>query len=179
MKLANHLSADRIGGLVWVTFGAAVIYGSWVMDRLDSLKIPPATVPGLVPGLLGAGLVIFGLILMMRPAGTVIETPSFVEVAPDATAPESDPAEDSFAWKRLLLSWAICMTYGGLLLGRGIHYWILTAAFLLLHFLLFDETSRVPAHPDRNRIILAALLAPTIATVVTLVFQYVFLVRLP
>ena len=49
MKLANHLSADRIGGLVWVIFGAAVVYGSWVMDRLDSLKIPPATVPGLVP----------------------------------------------------------------------------------------------------------------------------------
>jgi putative tricarboxylic transport membrane protein len=179
MKLANHLSADRIGGLIWVTFGAAVIYGSWVMDQLDSLKIPPATVPGLVPGLLGAGLLIFGLILMMRPVGTIVETSSFAEIAPDATAPESDASEQEFAWNRLSLSWTICMTYGGLLLGRGIHYWILTAAFLLLHFLLLDETDRVPAHPDRSRIILAALLAPVIATVVTLIFQYVFLVRLP
>jgi hypothetical protein len=179
MKLANHLSADRIGGLVWVTFGAAVIYGSWVMDRLDSLKIPPATVPGLVPGLLGAGLVIFGLILMMRPVGAVIETSSFIEIAPDATAPEATESEDDFAWKRLFLSWTVCMTYGGLLLGRGIPYWLLTAVFLLLHFLLLDETTRVPAHPDRNRVILAALLAPAIAIVVSLVFQYIFLVRLP
>jgi hypothetical protein len=179
MKLAHHLSADRLGGLIWVTFGAAVIYGSWVMDRLDSLKIPPATVPGLVPGLLGAGLLIFGLILMMRPVGTIVETSSFSEAAPDLTAPESDASEQEFAWNRLFLSWAICMTYGSLLLGRGIHYWMLTAAFLLLHFLLLDETDRVPARPDRHRIILAALLAPVIATVVTLIFQYVFLVRLP
>ena len=175
MKLANHLSADRIGGLVWVIFGAAVVYGSWVMDRLDSLKIPAATVPGLVPGLLGAGLVLFGLILAIRPVGRVVETQSFVEEMPK----EAPAAAGDFAWKRLLLSWAICMTYGGLLLGCGLHYWVLTACFLLLHLLVLDETDRVPAHPDLRRIITAAILAPAIATVVTLVFQYVFLVRLP
>ena len=174
MKLANHLSADRIGGLVWAIFGAAVVYGSWAMDRLDSLKIPPATVPGLVPGLLGAGLIVFGFILAIRPVGQVVETQSFVAEMPKAGAAAGD-----FAWKRLFLSWAICMTYGGLLLGRGLHYWVLTACFLLLHLLVLDETDRVPAHPDTRRVITAAILAPAIATIVTLVFQYVFLVRLP
>ena len=71
------------------------------------------------------------------------------------------------------------MTYGGLLLGRGLHYWVLTAAFLLLHILLLDETDRVPAQPDLRRVIIAAILAPAIATIVTLVFQHIFLVRLP
>jgi hypothetical protein len=174
MKLANHLSADRIGGLVWAAFGAAVVYGSWVMDRLDSLKIPPATVPGLVPGLLGAGLIAFGLILVFRREDAALETVSFV-----AAPKEAAHSPDDFSWKRLALSWAICMTYGGLLLGRGVHYWILTAGFLLLHVLLLDENDRVPARPDLRRVIIAAILAPAIATVVTLVFQYIFLVRLP
>lgn len=173
MKLANHLSADRVGGLVWAAFGAAVVYGSWVMDRLDSLKIPPATVPGLVPGLLGAGLIALGLILVFRRVDAPIETATFAAPEPAAAAPED------FAWQRLMLSWVLCITYGGLLLGHGIHYWILTAAFLLLHFLLLDETERVPARPDLRRLILAGLLAPAIATLVTLVFQYIFLVRLP
>ncbi len=176
MKFANHLSADRIGGLIWVTFGAAVVYGSWAMDRLDSLKIPPATVPGLVPGLLGAGLITFGLFLTLRRPDAAIETSSFAIPAPE---PAAALAADDFAWKRLGLSWVLCMAYGGLLLGRGVHYWILTSGFLLLHFLLLDENERVPAHPDLRRLLLAALLAPVIATVVTLVFQYVFLVRLP
>lgn len=176
MKLVNHLSADRVGGLVWTIFGAAVVYGSWAMDRLDSLKIPPATVPGLVPGLLGAGLIAFGLILLFRRTDATPETVSFI-AAPKEAAHSHSP--DDFSWMRLGLSWAICMTYGGLLLGRGVHYWILTACFLLAHILLLDETDRVPARPDMRRVIIAAILAPAIATLVTLVFQHVFLVRLP
>lgn len=177
MKATHFLSADRIGGLIWVTFGVAVIYGSWVMDRLDSLKIPPSTVPGLVPGLLGIGIVVFGLILTLRRPDAAVETASFAEPAAEPAA-AADDSED-FDWRRLVLSWILCATYGGVLLGHGVHYWILTVAFLLLHFLLLDETDRVPARPDPKRLILAALLAPTIATVVTLVFQYIFLVRLP
>ena len=45
---------------IWIVFGSAVVYGSWTMDRLESLGIPPSTAPGLVPGLLGIGIVIFG-----------------------------------------------------------------------------------------------------------------------
>jgi hypothetical protein len=134
-------------------------------------------VPGLVPGLLGAGLIVFGLILALRPIDAVIETQSFVEPSPEPEA--AVDTHDEFAWKRLGLSWLLCITYGGLLLGHGVHYWILTCAFLVLHMLLLDETESVPARPDKPRLILVALLDPVIATVVTLVFQYVFLVRLP
>ena len=63
---ARRLTADRIGGLIWFVFGAAVVYGSWTMDRLESLSIPPATAPGVVPGLLGIGIIVFGLILLLR-----------------------------------------------------------------------------------------------------------------
>ena len=79
MALPKTLSADRIGGLIWIVFGGAVIYGSWTMDRLQSLGIPPSTAPGVVPGLLGIGIVIFGLILILRRDTT--SAPAFSEIA--------------------------------------------------------------------------------------------------
>ena len=52
------MSADRVGGtLSGVVFGAAIVYGSWTMDRLESLKIPLSTAPGVVPGVLGIGII--------------------------------------------------------------------------------------------------------------------------
>ena len=82
-------------------------------------------------------------------------------------------------WKRSALSAVLCLTYGGALLGSGIPYWRLTTAFLFLHIVLLDETTDVPARLNLRRIVTAAILAPAFATAVTLIFQYIFLVRLP
>jgi hypothetical protein len=175
--LLGRLSADRIGGLIWVVFGAAIIYGSWVMDRLESLKIPPATAPGVVPGLLGIGIVIFGMILVLRRNEAAQQAAGVSFAAADG--PEAPATEESLHLKRILVSWALCAAYGGLLLGRGIPYWPLTAAFLFLHILLLDDEGDVPAKLSVHRTIVAAILALAVSTVVALVFRYIFLVRLP
>jgi hypothetical protein len=86
---------------------------------------------------------------------------------------------EEFDWKRVALSWLLCVTYGGVLLGGGLPYWALTACFLFLHILLLDETDRVPASPTLHRLAIAAIVAPAVATVVMLTFQCIFLVRLP
>jgi Tripartite tricarboxylate transporter TctB family len=170
------LTADRIGGLIWIVFGAAVIYGSWMMDRLETLGIPPSTAPGVVPGLLGAFIIVFGLVLVVRR--DAVSTPAFAEA--DVAAPaEAQPEESDFHWKRAALSAFLCLAYGGALLGSGIPYWLLTTAFLFLHIVLLDETTDVPARFDLRRAVTAAILAPAFATAVTLIFQYIFLVRLP
>jgi hypothetical protein len=168
----TRFSADRIGGLIWFVLGAAIIYGSWTMDRLEQLNIPPATAPGVVPGLLGLGIMAFALVLILRRGRAAI-----VEFSGSEPAPQAD--EGGFHWKRLALSAFLCLTYGGMLLGHGVHYWILTAGFLFLHLLLFDESEEVPARPTLRRFVLAAALALAVSTVVTLVFQHIFLVRLP
>jgi hypothetical protein len=180
MQWTKAVSADRIGGLIWVAFGGAVVYGSWAMDRLQSLGIPPATAPGVVPGLLGIAFIIFGMILFLRrePAATAA---SEIAVPAEPAAPADVPVAptDELHWKRAALSWALCMIYGAVLLGRGLPYWVLTAAFLFLHILLLDETESVPASPTLRRLATAAVIAPVVATVVMLVFQHIFLVRLP
>ena len=146
MVLMRSLSADRIGGLIWIVFGAAVIYGSWTMDRLQSLGIPPSTAPGVVPGLLGIGIILFGLVLVLRREAA--GAPAFAE-AEGAAPAEAAPAESDFHWKRAALSAFLCLTYGGALLGSGVPYWLLTTAFLFLHIVLLDETTDVPARLDR------------------------------
>jgi putative tricarboxylic transport membrane protein len=177
MDTARLPSADRVGGLIWFVFGAAIVYGSWTMDRLESQNIPPVTAPGLVPGLLGAGIMAFALVLLLRSDAALTASPA---TPADTTADQPAPApEQAFHWKRVAISLLLCLTYGALLLGRGVHYGILTAAFLFLHIVLLDETEQVPARVAWRRLVTAAIMAPTVATVVTLVFQHVFLVRLP
>jgi len=181
MPLTKLLSADRIGGLIWVAFGIAVVYGAWAMDRLESLGIPLATAPGVVPGLLGIAFIIFGSILLVRHEPGAGDIP---EPAIPASAAAADPVAatahgDEFDWRRVALSWLLCVTYGGVLLGGGLPYWALTACFLFLHILLLDETDRVPASPTLRRLGIAALVSPTVATVVMLTFERIFLVRLP
>jgi hypothetical protein len=173
MQSRKLLTSDRIQGLVWFAFGAAVLYGSWVMDRLESLKIPAATAPGVPTGLLGVSFMAFALVLLFRR-----------EFKPDAAEAALQPAAESthdtsFEWRRLALSWVLCMSYAGVLLGRGLPYWLLTTVFLFLHVLLLDETDHVPARPTLRRLILAAILAPAVAMTATFVFQRLFLVRLP
>jgi hypothetical protein len=177
MPMAQTISADRVGGVIWIVFGAAVIYGSWMMDRLESLGIPPATAPGVVPGLLGIGIMIFGLVLAVRRSPT--DRAAAASAGPTVAEVEPAPHTDEFHWKRVLLSWMLCMTYGGVLLGSGVHYWVLTASFLFLHVLLLDETERIPARPTSRRLVLAGMLAPAAATAVMLAFERIFLVRLP
>ena len=177
MALLRILSADRIGGLIWIVFGGAVIYGSWTMDRLQSLGIPPSTAPGVVPGLLGFGIVIFGLILILRRE--IANAPALSEIPETAVPAEAAPSAGEFHWKRAALSGFLCLTYGGALLGSGIPYWLLTMAFLFLHIVLLDETADVPARLSARRLITAAIIAPAFAITVALVFQYIFLVRLP
>jgi len=112
----RSLSTDRIGGLIWIVFGGAVVYGSWTMDRLQSLGIPPSTAPGVVPGLLGLGIILFGLILVIRREGRPVASFAHEHGLPaEAAAPDAD----EFHWKRAALSGVLCLTYGGALLGRG------------------------------------------------------------
>ena len=177
MHTARLLSADRIGGLIWFVFGAAIVYGSWVMDRLESQNIPPVTAPGLVPGLLGAGIIAFALVLLLRSdAAAPNASAASADVGAEGAVPAQEPPVH---WKRAILSLALCLAYGAVLLGSGVHYGVLTAGFLFLHILLIDETEDVPARLTGRRLVTAAIIAPTVATVVALVFQHVFLVRLP
>jgi hypothetical protein len=153
--------------LGWIAFGAAVLVGSWRMDRLESLHINPWSAPGLMPGVLGALMLLFGAALWLR------------ERAP-ATPAERD-ASPGVSPRRATLALVLCVAFAAGLLGRGLPFWLTTAAFLFVAILAFrlldrDAESRAPL----ARVALStAAIALAAALVIGQVFENVFLVRLP
>ena len=170
------LPVERIGGMVWVLFGAVVFYASWTMDRLESQGVAPITAPGLLPGLLGLGMIGFGLVLLLRRgAGPHGEAHGHFGIQAETAA----PPEPGLDWRRLGLSWLLSVAFAGVFLGRGLPFWLLAAVFMFLHLVLLEDDDRRAARPLARRLAFAALVAGGTAAAVTLIFQELFLIRLP
>lgn len=163
------MNGDRIAGVIWFVFGAAVFYGSWTMDRLASQNINPLTAPGLLPGLLGLGMMVMALVLISRRS--IGRATSVMGVTPAEEAGTN--------WKRLLASWTLCVAFAGILLGRGLPFWLLAAGFVFVHILVLEERHRIEGRSFLRRFIEAAVIAAATSAVVTYLFQNLFLIRLP
>ena len=159
-------TADLVWSVVWVAIGAAIFFGGYTMDRLQAQNINPYTAPGLVPAALGVGIFALGVLLLLR------------SVRRHGDAPAGAGAADA-SWRRLLLAAALCIAYAAGLIGRGLPFWLATALFVFVTILVFrwDEL-RATGRLGRGAAVAAACAIGTAAGV-TLVFQELFLVRLP
>lgn len=155
------LPADRVFGLGWTLLGLAMIVESWRMDRLEQQHINPYTVPGLVPGLLGVVLVAFGIVLAAR------------------RAPPAEAAHGVAEPWRVGLALVLCLGFAGGLVGSGLPFWAAAFAFLFLAILLFEWPERRAAGTLARGAAQAAAIAGCAAALISVVFQEVFLVRLP
>lgn len=160
--------AEFAFSLGWVAFGAAVLAGSWRMDRLEALHINPWSAPGLMPGVLGALMMLFGAALGMRAlAQGALRAPE------DAVSASSAP--------RVVLALVLCGGYAAGLLGHGLPFWLTSAAFMFAAIIAFrwldrDAESR---HSLPRLAMQTALIAFLASIAVSLLFEKVFLVRLP
>jgi len=153
---------DRLFGAGWFAFGAAVLVASWRMDRLEGLHINPWSVPGLLPGLLGALMMLFGAALFLRGPG-----------ANGGTKPSGAG--------RTWLALVFCVGFAAGLLGHGLPFWLTAAGFMFVAILSFRWLDR-EADPTGSlgRLALeSAAIAITASVAISLLFQEVFLVRLP
>jgi len=155
--------ADLVWSLIWIAFGAAVLYGAWTMDRLQALHINPYTAPGLVPGFLGLGLIGLGLALLVRSLG----------------AAGDSGADVRLITPRLLLAAGLCVAYAVGLVGRGLPFWLTTALFVFVSIAAFRWPEHWASGTVGRGLIAALLCAAGTAAGVTLVFPETFLLRLP
>jgi hypothetical protein len=163
--------ADLYWSLAWIAIGVAIFAGGFTMDRLERQNINPYTAPGLVPALLGVGIAILGAILLARS----------VRRGGLAAGAETRPRADR---GRLAAALALCLVYAGGLVGRtlfGLHvpFWLATALFVFVAIVAFEWRDRRARGELGRGIAVAAACAIGTAAGVTLVFQEVFLVRLP
>jgi putative tricarboxylic transport membrane protein len=156
--------ADLIMGMVFALLGLAVAWASLDMPRFAERNVNPYTAPGLVPGVLGAIIMVLGTVLLVRAAmaGGWRLAGRLGDGGPGA--------------QRLLLALVLCLGYAAGLVGK-IPFWLATFLFVSLFVVLFEW----PQGKDRRwrRLAIAVVYGALVSAAVTLVFQYLFLVRLP
>jgi hypothetical protein len=163
--------ADLYDAIGWIVLGLVIVILSLHMDRLEDRHINPLTIPGLVPGLLGAGMVIVGAILGLR---------SWARGALHGTLPAATENQRKRRF-RVFLAVLLCCGYSVVLIGHGLPFWVASWIYVTCSILVFD---RISSDPEKRRIGLPglgkALLIGILSSVaVWLVFERLFLVRLP
>jgi xanthine/uracil permease len=159
--------ADLYAALAWIVFGAAIAIGAWNMDRLEHRHINQFEVPGLVPGVLGAVIFLLGLVLAVRSIRRGALQP--------ATA--AQPHEGR---RRMAAVFTLTLVYALVLVGHGLPFWLATFAFVTGFILVFDAERQAGLERGRAAQALRAVVyGACTSAIVTLVFEQVFLVRLP
>jgi putative tricarboxylic transport membrane protein len=121
-------------------------------------------VPGLVPGALGSIILALGTALLMRAARAGGWRLAGLRV-------EGGPGT-----QRLVLALVLCLGYAAGLVGR-IPFWLATFLFVTAFVVLLEWAQA--KGPRWRRLLIAAVYGAAVSAAVTLVFQEVFLVRLP
>jgi len=153
------LKSDTVQGAFWIAVGGAIFYASWTMDRLANLGVKPFSAPGLLPGILGVFIVLLGIAMLLRG--------------------KRQGLAEAIEWRRLALPIGLCLGFAAGLVGRGLPFWLAAWVFVavMIWTLQFKER-RVKRELGRLAAISLSIgLAASAA--ITLVFQEVFLIRLP
>jgi hypothetical protein len=162
--------SELIQGGGWIALGGAVLIGSLCMDRLESQNINPYTVPGLLPGLLGIAMMLLGTLLALR---------SWRRGA--LARPRHRFAFDAAVARRVALIIALCVTFGVILVGHGLPFWLAAAIFVSVAIVTLQRPQRLAVGEKLGlrRLAIAAIIGLGAGGIITLIFQQVFLVRLP
>ncbi|MCC5982815.1 MAG: tripartite tricarboxylate transporter TctB family protein [Rhodobacteraceae bacterium] len=166
---AHMVRADLLTGVVLLVLGVAVVWMSWEMPRLEVRRIHPATVPGLVPGLLGIALALCGAILAARS----------VRVAGDGAGWRRFGAGFVTSQAaRVAVTMALALGYALVLVG-WLPFWAASAVFVFVFIVLFERVFAPSPHPLWRTALTAAVQAVIVGVAVSVVFETGFLVRLP
>lgn len=157
---------DLVTSLLLIVLGAGVLTESLRMPRYENLGVNPYTVPGIVPGVLGVVLALFGAIMLVR----TLRTRGAAQAAPPPSA-EAHPV-------RLALAIAVTLGYGFVLVGWLPFRWA-TFLFVTGFIVLFESRARPRRHAITRIVAFAVLEGALVALAVGFVFERIFLVRLP
>lgn len=162
--------AELIQAWGWIALGVATLVGAFRMDRLESQHINPYTVPGLLPGLLGIAMIVLGSLLALRSWRR------------GALGAQRVPFRlDTPEHRRIALVLALCLTFGIGLVGHGLPFWLAAAIFVSVAIVALQLPQRRAAGEriGFRRVAIATVIGLCAGGAITLVFQQLFLVRLP
>lgn len=161
--------ADLVTGCVLAVLGLVIVYLSWTMPRLEVRGVHPATVPGLVPGLLGFTLAICGAALSIKAWREGRQEKGWRDLLTAFSTAEAG---------RFVVAAGIALFYSLVLVGL-LPFWLATAAFVFTFIFAFETWLSSAPKPLLRSALWALVQAVIVGVLVTLVFEYGFLVRLP
>jgi len=159
--------ADLLTGAAWLVLAAAIVIASWMMDRLPHLGATLYTLPGLVPGLLGAAIGLMAVLLMGRAfrAGALAQ----------AHWPDI-PIGDHW---RLIATLVLGLTFAIGLVGHGLPFWLAAAIFVAMFVIVFQFNDRRAKGSLARGAVFAVFFGAIAGLIIHYGFQDVFLVRVP
>lgn len=161
---------DLITAAVLLAFAAAAFAGAWAMPTFTDRGGDPFTAPGIVPGF---HAVVIGLLSLVLGVRAVLRG----ALRPDGGPPPDWRVVEGASTARLAVAAAlgIALVFG--LIGR-VPFWLAAALFVAAFIILF-EWPLTPKEKRARRIAEGIALGLATGVLVTLVFERVFLVRLP
>lgn len=167
---AGHgVRADLLTGAALTLLGGLVVSWSWTMPRLENRGVMPLTVPGLVPGALGAVLAGLGALLLLRSLPVLRDGAAWRHFAATLVGAEA---------RRAAMVIALALLYPLGLLGL-VPFWVATALFVLAFVLVFELWLTDAPRPVVRSLVTGAVQAVIVGVVVAAIFERGFLVRLP
>jgi hypothetical protein len=172
-----RLNKDVLTALGTIILGGVILSESLRMPRFEHLGSNPYTAPGLVPGFLGVILLLLGIIMLVRdlqaaarPAAAGAEVTAEAAVQPAGLHNEGT--------RKLVLTLILTLGYAAVLVGRLPFAWA-TGIFVFLFILVFEVHNGGTAAKMLRVAGIALFEAMLVAVGVTLIFERIFLVRLP
>ena len=171
MKESNMPKADFLMSIVLIVFGITVLVISIGMPRFEKMDINPYSVPGVVPGFLGAIIAVLGVVLLIR---SIIRKGYQVNITGRTL---KDWIRDD-STRRLLFTLGLCVFYALVLIGF-LPYALGTVLFIFAFVVVFEYRRGVPPGKQKRMFLFAALTGIIAGMSIWIVFRYGFLVSLP
>ncbi|PWS36408.1 hypothetical protein DFH01_14700 [Falsiroseomonas bella] len=156
---------DLVTAAVLLAFGLGVIALAWNMPTFVEQSQTGLTAPGIVPGFHATVISLLAIVLGLRA------------VRRGALRAQSAPASHARTdASRLLIAAVLGTVYAGVLVGR-LPFWMASALFVFAFTAIFEWELGPKGRP--RRLVEAALIGLGTGLAVMLVFERIFLVRLP
>ena len=153
---ANRLTAGLLFAL-----GLASLYGGYVMDRLEIRQIHPASIPGLLPMILGGAMMLCAVLLFLS-----------------ARKASSGDDSGSGSTRDLFAAGGLSIVYALVLVGR-VPFEVATTLYIASFIAWFSWPVGGTTQAKIKLAALALVGGVIVAGLVAALFRYGFLVRLP
>jgi len=164
--MAIKLNADLIMAVFLAVLGLAMFVGGLQMDRLEVRHIHPASIPGLVPIILG--------LFMLLCAGLLFRS--------SITKGQSEAADSSKirgnSTKNLLITLLCCLVFALVFVGN-LPFIVSSTLFISVFGMTFSWPAKAGKRAKIKSVCISIIVGVTAGTLISVMFQYGFLVRLP